>query len=73
VLLAVFRPRRLSPWSPVLVAVGAILPVVRLDLLPLTGVLMAVGLAPLGWGLVRGARMIGPSPVAHRYVTPRGG
>jgi hypothetical protein len=57
----------------VLVAVGAILPVVRLDLLPLTGVLMAVGLAPLGWGLVRGARMIGPSPVAHRYVTPRGG
>jgi hypothetical protein len=47
VQLAVLRPRRLPPWSPVLVFLGFVPIAVNLDLLPLGALLILAGLAPL--------------------------
>jgi len=56
-LLAAARPPQMAAWGAVAVAVGALLPVATLDLLPLAAFLMTLGLAPLGWRLTHATRL----------------
>ena len=48
--LAAIPPRRIPPWSPVLVVLAFVAIASSLDLLPVAAILLAAGLAPLAVG-----------------------
>jgi hypothetical protein len=48
--LAVFKPRQLPWWSPIVLLVGFLVLGFRLDLLPLGAILIGIALVPLSFG-----------------------